>query len=99
MSLKPGEDIGLEVHKKIDQILIFVQGSGEAVIGGKKFPIREGTLAFVPAGTVHNFINTGKTDLKLFTTYSPPNHAAGILQKTKAETKGYVPKGAIEREG
>lgn len=99
MSLKPGEDIGLEVHKKIDQILIFVQGTGEAIIGGQKFPIKEGTLAFVPAGTVHNFINTGNTDLKLFTTYSPPNHAAGILQKTKAETKGYVPKGAIEQEG
>ena len=99
MSLKPGEDIGLEVHKKIDQILIFVQGTGEGITGGQKFPIREGTLAFVPAGTVHNFINTGKTDLKLFTTYSPPNHAAGILQKTKAETKGYVPKGAIEQEG
>jgi len=35
MSLKPGEDIGLEVHKKIDQILIFVQGTGEAIIGGQ----------------------------------------------------------------
>jgi mannose-6-phosphate isomerase-like protein (cupin superfamily) len=99
MSLKPGEDIGLEVHKKIDQLLIFVQGTGEANIGGQKFPIREGTLAFVPAGTPHNFVNTGKTDLKLFTTYSPPNHAAGVLQKTKAETAGYVPKGAIEQEG
>jgi mannose-6-phosphate isomerase-like protein (cupin superfamily) len=99
MSLKPGEDIGLEVHNKIDQLLIFVQGTGEANIGGQKFPIREGTLAFVPAGTPHNFVNTGKTDLKLFTTYSPPNHAAGVLQKTKAETAGYVPKGAIEQEG
>jgi mannose-6-phosphate isomerase-like protein (cupin superfamily) len=57
----------------------------EAIIADKKFPIREGTLAFVPAGTVHNFINTGKTDLKLFTTYSPPNHAAGILQKSKTD--------------
>ena len=99
MSLKPGEDIGLEVHKKIDQLLIFVQGTGEANIGGQKFPIKEGTLAFVPAGTPHNFVNTGKTDLKLFTTYSPPNHAAGVLQKTKAEAAGYVPKGAIEQEG
>ena len=99
MSLKPGEDIGLEVHKKIDQLLIFVQGSGEANIGGQKFPIKEGTLAFVPAGTPHNFVNTGNTDLKLFTTYSPPNHAAGVLQKTKAEAAGYVPKGAIEQEG
>jgi mannose-6-phosphate isomerase-like protein (cupin superfamily) len=99
MSLKPGEDIGMEVHKKIDQILVFVQGTGQGIIGGHKFPISAGTLAFVPAGTVHDFNNTGNTDLKLFTTYSPPNHAAGILQKTKAEAKGYVPKGAIEQEG
>lgn len=99
MSLKPGEDIGLEVHKKIDQILIFVQGTGEGNVGGQKFPVKEGTLAFVPAGTPHNFVNTGSTALKLFTTYSPPNHAAGVLQKTKAESAGYVPKGAIEEEG
>ncbi len=98
MSLKPGEDIGLEVHKKIDQLLIFVQGTGEGNINGEKIPIKEGTLAFVPAGTPHNFVNTGNTDLKLFTTYSPPNHYAGTLQKTKAETAGYVPPGAIEVE-
>jgi len=98
MSLKPGEDIGLEVHKKIDQLLIFVQGTGEANINDQKISIKEGTLAFVPAGTPHNFVNTGNTDLKLFTTYSPPNHYAGILQKTKAETAGYVPLGAIEVE-
>ena len=98
MSLKPGEVIGLEVHKKIDQLLIFVQGTGEANINDQKISIKEGTLAFVPAGTPHNFVNTGNTDLKLFTTYSPPNHYAGILQKTKAETAGYVPLGAIEVE-
>ncbi|MGA9217744.1 MAG: cupin domain-containing protein, partial [Nitrososphaeraceae archaeon] len=62
MSLKPGEDIGLEVHKTIDQILVFVQGSGEANISGQKFPIKEGDLAFVPAGTPHDFTNTGNTD-------------------------------------
>lgn len=99
MSLKPGEDIGLEVHKKIDQILVFVQGKGEANINGKKIPIKEGDLAFIPAGTPHNFVNTGSSDLKLFTTYSPPNHEAGILQKTKAAASGYIPKGAIEEEG
>jgi mannose-6-phosphate isomerase-like protein (cupin superfamily) len=98
MSLKPGEDIGMEVHKTIDQILVFVQGSGEANISGQKFPIKEGDLAFVPAGTPHDFTNTGSTDLKLFTTYSPPNHAPGTLQKTKAEAKDYVPKGSIEVE-
>ena len=68
MSLKPGEDIGLEVHKKIDQLLMFVQGTGEGNINGQKIPIKEGTFAFILAGTPHNFVNTGNTDLKLFTT-------------------------------
>jgi mannose-6-phosphate isomerase-like protein (cupin superfamily) len=98
MSLKPGEDIGLEVHKTIDQILVFVQGNGEANISGQRIPIKEGDLAFVPAGTVHDFTNTGNTDLKLFTTYSPPNHAPGTLQKTKAEAKDYTPMGSVEVE-
>lgn len=99
MSLKPGEDIGMEVHKHIDQILVFVQGNGEAIINGQKYPIKEGTLAFVPADTPHNFINTGNTDMKLYTTYSPPNHYAGVLQKDKSDTKDYVPLGSIEVEG
>lgn len=99
MSLKPGEEIGMEVHKKIDQILVFVQGTGEGIINGQKYSINEGTLAFVPAGTPHNFINTGNTDMKIYTTYSPPNHYAGVLQKTKADTQDYVPLGAIEEEG
>ena len=99
MSLKPGEEIGLEVHRKIDQLLVFVQGSGMANISGQTHPIKEGDLVFVPAGTVHNFVNTGNTDLKLFTTYSPPNHLPGTLQKTKADEGGYVPQGAIEEEG
>jgi mannose-6-phosphate isomerase-like protein (cupin superfamily) len=99
MSLKPGEEIGLEIHRKIDQLLVFVQGSGMANISGQSYPVKAGDLVFVPAGTVHNFVNTGNTDLKLFTMYSPPNHLPGTLQKTKADEKGYVPQGAIEEEG
>jgi mannose-6-phosphate isomerase-like protein (cupin superfamily) len=93
MSLKPGEDIGMEIHKYIDQILVFVQGNGEANINGQKSPIKEGDLAFIPAGIPHDFTNTGSTDLKLYTTYSPPNHSPGTLQITKADTKGYKPMG------
>ena len=98
MSLKPGEEIGSEIHLPIDQLLFFVQGSGMANISGQTFPIKAGDLAYVPAGTVHNFVNTGDTDLKLYTTYSPWNHLAGILQETKADEAGYVPYGAeVER--
>lgn len=98
MSLRPGEEIGLEVHNTLDQLLFFVQGSGMANVSGQTFPIEEGDLAFIPAGTVHNFVNTGGTDLKLYTTYSPRNHEPGTLQETKADEAGYTPAGKVEEE-
>ena len=85
MSLLPGEDIGEEVHETIDQVLVFVEGSGEAVIEGEASPIKEGDLVFVDAGTKHNFKNTGSVALKLYTIYSPVNHPVDRVQKTKAE--------------
>jgi mannose-6-phosphate isomerase-like protein (cupin superfamily) len=40
----------------------------------------------VPAGTVHNVINTSsKNTLKLYTLYSPPNHPEGTIHKSKAD--------------
>ena len=42
-------------------------------------------LVFVNAGVKHNFRNTGSTPLKIYTVYSPVNHPADRIQKTKAE--------------
>ena len=42
-------------------------------------------LVAVPAGTRHNFINTGGTPLKLFAVYSPPEEASGTLHRTKGD--------------
>ena len=85
MSIRPGEDIGLETHHDVDQVLLFVKGSGQAVMGGKSSDFVAGDLANVPAGTEHNFINTGTEDLKVFTIYSPPEHPDGVVHKTKAD--------------
>ncbi|MEK7634346.1 MAG: cupin domain-containing protein [Patescibacteria group bacterium] len=85
MSLLPGEDIGEEVHTTVDQILVFVEGSGEAVIEGIPSPIISGDLVFVNAGVKHNFKNIGSAPLKIYTVYSPANHPIDRIQKTKAE--------------
>jgi mannose-6-phosphate isomerase-like protein (cupin superfamily) len=85
MSLPPGVDIGSEVHSDVDQILVFVQGQGEAVLNGKTSPVGVGSLVHVPAGTRHDFVNTGKTDLRLYTVYAPPEHKPGTIHKTKAD--------------
>jgi mannose-6-phosphate isomerase-like protein (cupin superfamily) len=85
MSIPPGGDIGEEVHDDVDQILVFVQGEGQAILDGKKSAVGVDRLAHVPAGTRHNFVNTGKTDLRLYTVYAPPEHKPGTIHKTKAE--------------
>ncbi len=84
MSIEPGDEIGEETHD-VDQILVFVDGEGEAVLDGKKSRVEESSLVAVPAGTRHNFTNTGRKPLKLYTIYSPPEEAPGTLHRTKAE--------------
>lgn len=84
MSIEPGDEIGEETHD-VDQVLAFVKGEGEAVLDGKRSRIEKGSLVAVPAGTRHNFVNTGSTPLKLYTIYSPPEEAPGTLHRTKAE--------------
>lgn len=82
MSILPGESIGKESHD-VDQTLVFTQGSGKAIINDKDYVIASGDLFFVPAGAVHDFINTGKEPMKIFTVYAPSQHKQGLVQKTK----------------
>lgn len=84
MNVRPGEDIGSEVHD-VDQTLIFVAGEGIAELDGQKFSVADGTLVFVPAGTKHNFTNSGSSELKLYTIYAPPEHKPGAVAATKAD--------------
>jgi mannose-6-phosphate isomerase-like protein (cupin superfamily) len=89
MSLRPGEDIGDEVHQDVDQVFRIEQGEAQFIFNeGHQHTVREGDVVAVPAGTYHNVINTSKTtELKLSTLYSPPNHAEGTVHKTKAEAE------------
>ncbi len=85
MSIPPGGDIGEEVHDDVDQTLVFVQGEGQAILDGQESAVAVDRLVQVPAGTRHNFVNTGKVDLRLYTIYAPPEHKPGTIHKTKAE--------------
>lgn len=85
MAIPEGGEIGGEVHEGHDQLLYFVGGTGFAKIGGAECEVGVGDVSIVPSGTFHNFRNTGSGMLKLFTTYSPPEHAAGTEHATKAE--------------
>lgn len=85
MALQAGEDIGSETHPDHDQFIRIESGTGKAILNGEEHELRDGSAVVIPAGTEHNIINTGTTVMKLYTIYSPPEHADGIVHKTKAE--------------
>lgn len=86
MALKPGADIGLEVHEDTDQFFRFEKGEGKVVINDTEYIVGDGDSVVVPAGAEHNVINTSQTDsLKLYTIYSPAHHKDGIVRATKED--------------
>jgi mannose-6-phosphate isomerase-like protein (cupin superfamily) len=94
MSIRVGEDIGIEVHPVIDQFIRVEAGQGVAEMGPSKNNITyrrnvsDGSAIFVPAGTWHNVTNTGNTPLKLYSIYAPPQHPRGTVHATKAIAHG-----------
>lgn len=88
MSLKPKEEIGMEVHLENDQFFRFEQGEGKCIIDDNEYDLRDGVAIIVPAGAQHNIINTSETeDLKIYTIYSPAHHKDGIVRATKEEAE------------
>jgi mannose-6-phosphate isomerase-like protein (cupin superfamily) len=86
MALKPGEEIGAEVHA-LDQFFRVEEGSGEAELDGVRTPIQAGFAVLVPAGAKHNIVNTSAAPLKLYTLYAPPNHRDGVVHHTRADAE------------
>jgi len=88
MSLKPGEEIGMEVHPDNDQFFRFEKGAGKVIIDGNEYQVSDGSAVVVPAGAQHNVVNTSDSEgLNLYTLYSPAHHKDGIVRATKKEAE------------
>jgi len=90
MSLRPGEEIGLETHDDGDQFIRVEAGKGIAILDGEEHDLEDGSAVVIPAGVQHNIINSSpQQSLKLYTIYSPPEHPDGTVNKDKAEALAY----------
>ena len=78
MAVPEGGEIGGEVHEGHDQMLWFVDGEGVA---------KAGDVSIVPSGAWHNFKNIGSGMLRLYTVYSPPEHAPGTRHVTRHDAE------------
>lgn len=93
MSLAAGEDIGREVHPHLDQFIRVEEGAASVELGPSEHEVTErhelgpDEAVIIPGGTWHNVINRGSEPLKLYSIYSPPEHADGAVHETKAEAE------------
>ncbi|EKF39848.1 hypothetical protein NA8A_23839 [Nitratireductor indicus C115] len=85
MAIKPGGEIGEEVHEDRDQFFRVEKGKGEVLIDGNPSKIKSDDAIIVPAGARHNIRNTGDKPLRLYTLYAPPEHRDGTVHVTKAD--------------
>lgn len=62
--LQPGQNCGQHSTKENEEMLIFLNGKGLAVIGGAEpFEIGLGKAAYIPPETLHDIKNTGDEPL------------------------------------
>lgn len=92
MSLKPGEEIGMETHPDNDQFFRFEKGEGKVIIDENEYQVKDGDVIIVPAGAQHNVINTSSSEeLKLYTIYAPSHHRYDVVRETKEEADNDAP--------
>ncbi|GAB6637279.1 hypothetical protein BOVMAS10_05300 [Streptococcus uberis] len=93
MSIQPGDDIGLEVHKGIDQFLRIEEGNGLCQMGDAEDnlsfeqEVTDDDVILVPANTWHNVTNTGNQPLKIYSIYAGPDHVPGTIHKTHEDAE------------
>lgn len=85
MTLRAGEEIGLETHAEHDQFIRVEAGVGKAFLNDTTYDLADGSALVIPAGTKHNIVNTGSDPMRLYTLYTPPEHPDGTIHATKAE--------------
>lgn len=81
----PKNEIGTEVHP-FDQVILIVQGNGNAIINGKQTAVTAGDMIFIPKGIQHNVVNLGgDKELKLISFYSETDIPKGAAYKMKSD--------------
>ncbi|MGH2272819.1 cupin domain-containing protein [Anaerohalosphaeraceae bacterium U12dextr] len=62
--LGPGDECGSHSTEAREELLVFLNGRGQAVFGGKdRLLVGKGKVLYIPPHTQHNIVNTGSDPL------------------------------------
>ena len=67
----PGQENPLHRHPLSDEVLYFVSGSGECVVGDAVYPVKPGDLVLAAKDAPHAVRNTGSENLVCILAQSP----------------------------
>lgn len=78
MVIPPGEAEGdpRNRHRGADQWLFVIGGKGRALVNGRSYPLRAGSLMLIEKGDRHEVRNTGRGLLRTLNVYVPPAYRA-----------------------
>jgi mannose-6-phosphate isomerase-like protein (cupin superfamily) len=93
MCLQSGEEIGVEMHDHLDQFIRIESGQAKITLGPSAdeiettYDVADDWAVIIPGGAWHNVINSGSSPLRLYSLYTPPEHAPGAVHQTKADAE------------
>ena len=82
MSVSPECDTGERNEEDTDKVFLIVRGTAKSFLNKCTRDAAKHDVIFVPAGSLHNLINSGRRDLKLLIVYSPPLYPVGTVHRT-----------------
>jgi len=85
MSISPKDSIHKETHPDTSQFIRVESGEGVVEINYTpdtitKYKLQNDVAVIIPKGVSHKIINTGSTNLKLYTIYTPPEHSPNKVE-------------------
>lgn len=93
MSIPVRGEIGEEMHYDVDQFIRIESGRARVYMGNCRGRLEEmgcvdqSYAIIIPAGTWHNIVNVGRSPLKLYSLYAPPEHPRGTIHRTRRDAE------------
>jgi mannose-6-phosphate isomerase-like protein (cupin superfamily) len=84
-----GPEGGADNHQPgADRWLFVVPGLGQAIVNGRRYPWRAGSLILIERGDRHEIRCTGRADLKTVSIYLPPAYSQNGKELARARARG-----------
>jgi mannose-1-phosphate guanylyltransferase/mannose-6-phosphate isomerase len=80
VTIPPTGKSDVHMHERTDEFWIITRGHGKLIVEGGEADIEPGSIAYAPARSQHQMINTGKETLHAYWILVPPGPEEAILR-------------------